>query len=59
MVIILELQLIYFLSTQNGNKGIAVGLNNIQLVEKGEPLGGASAAEDDFDELDTDDEDFL
>ncbi|MCM6943047.1 DUF2815 domain-containing protein, partial [Staphylococcus aureus] len=23
------------------------------------PLGGASAAEDDFDELDTDDEDFL
>ncbi|MDA5441330.1 ssDNA-binding protein, partial [Staphylococcus aureus] len=42
-----------------GNKGIAVGLNNIQLVEKGEPLGGASAAEDDFDELDTDDEDFL
>ncbi|HBI1154483.1 TPA: DUF2815 domain-containing protein, partial [Staphylococcus aureus] len=24
-----------------------------------EPLGGASAAEDDFDELDTDDEDFL
>ena len=43
----------------NGNKGIAVGLNNIQLVEKGEPLGGASAAEDDFDELDTDDEDFL
>lgn len=43
----------------NGNKGIAAGLNNIQLVEKGEPLGGASAAEDDFDELDTDDEDFL
>lgn len=43
----------------NGNKGIAAELNNIQLVEKGEPLGGASAAEDDFDELDTDDEDFL
>ncbi|MCH4400440.1 DUF2815 family protein [Staphylococcus haemolyticus] len=43
----------------NGNKGIAVGLNNIQLVEKGEPLGGASAAEDDFDELDTDDDDLI
>ncbi len=42
-----------------GNKGIAVGLNNIQLVEKGEPLGGASSAEDDFDELDTDDDDLL
>ena len=43
----------------NGNKGITVGLNNIQLVEKGEPLGGASLAEDDFDELDTDDDDLL
>ncbi|MCS4486354.1 DUF2815 family protein [Staphylococcus americanisciuri] len=43
----------------NGNKGIAAGLNNIQLVEKGEPLGGASSAEDDFDELDTDDDDLL
>lgn len=43
----------------NGNKGIAVGLNNIQLVEKGEPLGGASAAEDDFDELDTDEDDLI
>jgi len=40
----------------NGNKGIAAGLNNIQLVEKGEPLSGASNAEDDFDELDLDDD---
>ncbi|MDW4093347.1 DUF2815 family protein [Staphylococcus saprophyticus] len=43
----------------NGNKGIAAGLNNIQLVEKGEPLSGASNAEDDFDELDSDDDDLL
>lgn len=43
----------------NGNKGIAAGLNNIQLVEKGEALSGASKAEDDFDELDTDDDDLL
>ncbi|EII6308134.1 DUF2815 family protein [Staphylococcus pseudintermedius] len=43
----------------SGNKGIAAGLNNIQLVEKGEPLSGASSAEDDFDELDTDDDDLL
>ncbi|POY86955.1 DUF2815 family protein [Staphylococcus pseudintermedius] len=43
----------------SGNKGIAAGLNNIQLIEKGEPLGGASSAEDDFDEIDTDDDDLL
>ncbi|AMG33643.1 DUF2815 family protein [Staphylococcus saprophyticus] len=43
----------------NGNKGIAAGLNNIQLVEKGEPLSGASNAEDDFAELDSDDDDLL
>lgn len=49
----------FYAFNTNGNKGIAVGLNNIQLVEKGEPLGGASAAEDDFDELDTEDDDLL
>ena len=38
----------------NGNKGIACGLNNLQKIRDGEPLGGKSRAEDDFD---TDDED--
>ena len=38
----------------NGNKGIACGLNNLQKISDGEPLGGRSRAEDDFD---TDDED--
>ena len=37
-----------------GNKGIACGLNNLQKIRDGEPLGGKSRAEDDFD---TDDED--
>lgn len=44
----------------NGNKGIACGLNNLQKIRDGEPLGGKSRAEDDFaDEGDDDDDDFL
>ena len=42
----------------NGNKGIACGLNNLQLIHSGEPLGGKSSAEDDF-ATDDDDDDFL
>lgn len=41
----------------NGNKGIACGLNNLQKIKDGEPLGGKSRAEDDF-ASDVDD-DFL
>lgn len=41
----------------NGNRGIACGLNNLQKISDGTPLGGKSRAEDDFD--DGDDEDFL
>ena len=41
----------------NGNKGIACGLNNLQKLRDGEPLGGRSRAEDDF--ATEDDEDFL
>ena len=44
----------------NGNKGIACGLNNIQKLADGTPLGGHSRAEDDFADMDDDDdEDFL
>ena len=39
----------------NGNKGIACGLNNLQKIRDGEPLGGKSRAEDDF----ATDDDFL
>ncbi len=41
----------------NGNRGIACGLNNLQKIRDGEPLGGKSRAEDDF--ATADDEDFL
>jgi len=47
----------FFVFNSNGNKGIACGLNNLQKIRDGEPLGGKSRAEDDFA---TDvDEDFL
>ena len=42
----------------NGNKGIACGLNNLQKIRDGEPLGGKSRAEDDFATAD-DEDDFL
>ena len=41
----------------NGNRGIACGLNNLQKIRDGEPLGGRASAESDF--ADEDDEDFL
>lgn len=41
----------------NGNKGIFCGLNNLQKIKDGEPLGGKSRAEDDF--ATEDDDDFL
>lgn len=41
----------------NGNKGIACGLNNLQKISDGEPLGGKARAEDDFDT--EEDDDFL
>lgn len=41
----------------NGNRGIACGLNNLQKIADGEPLGGKARAEDDF--ATEDDEDFL
>ena len=44
----------FYAFNSNGNKGIACGLNNLQKIREGEPLGGKSRAEDDFA---TDDED--
>ena len=43
----------------NGNRGIACGLGNIQKVAKGEPLGGRTRAEDDFEAYEDEDDDFL
>lgn len=47
----------FYAFNSNGNKGIACGLNNLQKIADGEPLGGKSRAEDDF--ADEDDDDFL
>lgn len=48
----------FYAFNSNGNKGIACGLNNLQKIADGEPLGGKSRAEDDFADTD-DDDDFL
>jgi len=45
----------FYAFNSNGNKGVACGLNNLQKIRDGEPLGSKARAEDDF----TDDDDFL
>ena len=45
----------FYAFNSNGNKGIACGLNNLQKIKDGEPLGGKSRAEDDFSTEDDDD----
>ena len=47
----------FYAFNANGNKGIACGLNNLQKIKDGEPLGGRASAESDF--ATEDDEDFL
>ena len=51
----------FFAFNTNGNRGIACGLNNLQKLRDGEPLGGHISAEQEFAGLtDADDEeDFL
>jgi len=44
----------FYAFNSNGNRGIACGLQNLQLIREGEPLGGKASAESDFA---TDDED--
>lgn len=46
----------FYAFNSNGNSGIACGLNNLQKIRDGEPLGGKSRAEDDFS---SEDDDFL
>ncbi len=41
----------------NGNRGVAAGLGNIQFLCDGEPLTSRVKAEDEFDALDSDDDD--
>lgn len=47
----------FYAFNQNGNKGIACGLQNLQKLLDGEPLSARSRAEDDFSTFE--DEDFL
>ena len=47
----------FYAFNTNGNKGIACGLNNLQLMRAGEPLGSKASAESDF--ATCDDDDFL
>ena len=49
----------FYAFNSNGNRGIACGLNNLQKVSDGEPLGGKSRAEDDFIDTDDGDDNFL
>lgn len=45
----------YPFNYENTKRGITFGLENVQKLREGEPLGGAAAApEDDFDDLDED-----
>ena len=46
----------FYAFNSNGNRGIACGLNNLQKISDGDPLGGKTRAEDDFAD---EDEDFL
>lgn len=41
-----------------GNKGVAIGLHNLQKLKDGEHFSGRTSAENDFEDLDEDD-DFL
>ena len=43
----------------NGNRGIAASVNSVQKIRDGEPLGGRTRAEDDFEAYEDEDDDFL
>lgn len=45
-----RVSLSFYAYNVNGNKGVAVGLGNIQVIRKGEPLGGKSNAQSDFND---------
>jgi len=49
----------FYAYSASGNKGIAAGLGNIQKLQDGEPLGGATSASSDFDSVENAESDFL
>lgn len=48
----------FYAFNSSGNRGIAVGLNNLQVLGPGEPLGGKASASSDFGD-DSAQDDFL
>ena len=44
--------------TASGNRGVAAGLGNIQLIKHGERLSGRSSASSDFTEVEDDDDEM-
>ena len=54
-----RVSLSFYAFNNNGNRGIACGLQNIQKVRDGESLGSKARAEDDFDDGFTAEDDFL
>ena len=55
-----RLTLNFYAYNASGNKGVAAGLGNVQKLADGEPLGGVSRAEDDFDSVgESAEDDFL
>ena len=48
----------FYAFNSNGNRGIACGLNNLQKIRDGEPLGSRATAESDFSDF-AEDDDFL
>ena len=50
----------FYAFNSSGNRGVACGLNNLQKIRDGEPLGGRASAESDFSDFDAEnDDDFL
>ena len=49
----------FFPFSSNGNDGVGCGLNAIQKLADGDPLGGTRASANEFDDLDDDDEEDL
>jgi hypothetical protein len=43
----------------SGNRGVSFGLNHVQKLGEGEPLGSITKAENDFDAVELDDADDM
>jgi hypothetical protein len=54
-----RVSVVFYPFSASGNNGVGCGLQNVQKLADGEPLGGRSNAEDDFNDGFSDEEDFL